>query len=282
MDDYTNRFMAAVPVLEYLALNLLAAILILVLGWMGSIFAGRAVRRLVMRSRHIDPTVIPMAQTVTVWVVRVFVIVAVLARFGVQTTSIIATLGAIGLAIGLALQNTLQNVAAGIMLLILRPLRAGESVSIVGKADGTVEEIGLFLTRLVQSDGTYITLPNSMIWGNPVINFSRNTARRMDVEARVRYGDDLELALLKLRELVQEHAQVLDQPAPQVMVTEHRDSAIIVNLRVWARVNDYWSVRFDLQRRIPEVLQRAGLNLPIPISEVQARSVPATEGDEGA
>lgn len=282
MDDYTNRFMAAVPVLEYLALNLLAAILILVLGWMGSIFAGRAVRRLVMRSRHIDPTVIPMAQTVTVWVVRVFVIVAVLARFGVQTTSIIATLGAIGLAIGLALQNTLQNVAAGIMLLILRPLRAGESVSIVGKADGTVEEIGLFLTRLVQSDGTYITLPNSMIWGNPVINFSRNTARRMDVEARVRYGDDLELALLKLRELVQEHAQVLDQPAPQVMVTEHRDSAIIVNLRVWARVNDYWSVRFDLQRRIPEVLQRAGLNLPIPISEVQARSVPAAEGDEGA
>lgn len=282
MDDYTNRIMAAMPVLEYLALNLLAAILILVLGWMGSIFAGRAVRRVVMRSRHIDPTVIPMAQTVTVWVVRVFVIVAVLARFGVQTTSIIATLGAIGLAIGLALQNTLQNVAAGIMLLILRPLRAGESVSIVGKADGTVEEIGLFLTRLVQSDGTYITLPNSLIWGNPVINYSRNNARRMDVEARVRYGDDLELALQKLRELVQEHAQVLDQPAPQVMVTEHRDSAIIVNLRVWARVGDYWNVRFDLQRRIPEVLQRAGLNLPIPISEVQARSVPATEGDEGA
>src|SRR5699024_4877861 len=121
-------------------------------------------------SHSIDPTIVPIAESVVVWTIRLLVLLAVLARFGVETASVIALIGAAGLAIGLALQNTLQNIAAGIMLLLLRPLRAGEFVSVVGKGDGTVDEVGLFLTRFVQVDGVQFTLPNSSIWGNPIIN----------------------------------------------------------------------------------------------------------------
>jgi len=164
------------PALEYVIFNLLAAILILILGWAASVVAGRLVRKLLKRTRHVDHTVIPVVERSTVWLLRIFVIIAVLARFGVQTASLIAVLGTAGVTIGLALQNTLQNVAAGMMLLILRPLRAGDTVSVVGKADGRVEEIGLFLTRLTQEDGTTIWLPNSLIWGSPILNYGRKTA----------------------------------------------------------------------------------------------------------
>src|SRR5690349_4429422 len=119
------------PTIEFLALNLVVTLAILVIGWTASSFAGRSVQNLAKRSPRIDPTIVPMVYTVTVWAIRIFVVIAVLARFGVQTASIIAVLGAAGLAVGLALQGTLQNIAAGIMLLALRPLRAGEYISVV-------------------------------------------------------------------------------------------------------------------------------------------------------
>jgi len=173
MESMSAHAAGFAPALEYLIFNLLAAILILILGWAASAFAGHLVRKLLKRTRHIDHTVVPAIERSTVWLLRIFVLIAVLARFGVQTASLIAVLGAAGVTIGLALQNTLQNVAAGMMLLVLRPLRTGETVSIVGKADGSVEEIGLFLTRLTQEDGTTIWLPNSLIWGSPILNYSR-------------------------------------------------------------------------------------------------------------
>jgi small-conductance mechanosensitive channel len=261
------------PAMESLALNLLFAVLILVVGWAVSSFLGRSVRKLASKSSRIDPTIVPMMYTVTVWTVRAFVIIAVLARFGVQTASIIAVLGAAGLAIGLALQGTLQNIAAGIMLLALRPLRAGEFISIVGKADGTVDEVGLFLTRLIQADGIHISLPNSTVWGNPIINYSRNNSRRLDIEVGVRYGDDLELALRELEKLVAGHAKVLQDPAPQIMVTGYRESSTIVNIRAWANVSDYWELRYDLYRNALQTLQRAGLQLPVPLREVTAKTL---------
>ncbi|NGM88701.1 mechanosensitive ion channel family protein [Parapusillimonas sp. SGNA-6] len=263
------------PTIEFLALNLVVTLAILVIGWTASSFAGRSVQKLAKRSPRIDPTIVPMVYTVTVWAIRIFVVIAVLARFGVQTASIIAVLGAAGLAVGLALQGTLQNIAAGIMLLALRPLRAGEYISVVGKGDGTVAEVGLFLTRLVQFDGVHLTLPNSLVWGNPIINYSRNATRRLDVEVSVRYGDDLELALRELGNLIRNHEYVLAEPKPQVMVTEYRESTTVVNMRVWVAADKYWELRFDLYRNALQVLSRAGLKMPIPVREVQAKTVDA-------
>lgn len=263
------------PTIEYLALNLVVTTAILIIGWTASSFAGRSVQKLAAKSPRVDPTIVPMVYTVTVWAIRIFVIVAVLARFGVQTASIIAVLGAAGLAIGLALQGTLQNIAAGIMLLALRPLRAGEYISVVGKGDGTVAEVGLFLTRLIQFDGVHLTLPNSLVWGNPIINYSRNATRRLDVEVSVRYGDDLELALRELGNLIRTHEYVLAEPKPQVMVTEYRESTTVVNMRVWVAADKYWELRFDLYRNALQALSRAGLKMPIPVREVQAKTVDA-------
>lgn len=273
MVEKLKELTALMPAVEYLVINLAITLVILVLGWTASSFAGRSVQKLAARSPKVDPTIVPMVYTVTVWSIRIFVIVAVLARLGVQTASIIAVLGAAGLAVGLALQGTLQNIAAGIMLLALRPLRTGEYVSVVGKGDGTVAEVGLFLTRLIQIDGIHLTLPNSLVWGNPIINYSRNATRRLDIEVSVRYGDDLELALRELGFLVQNHEHVLSEPKPQVMVTGYSDSTTTVTMRVWAAVDNYWDLRFDLYRNALQALGRAGLNMPIPVREVQAKTV---------
>lgn len=267
--------MASLPWLETMALNLFFAIITLVVGWWFSNFVGNWIRKIAQRSTHIDFTVVPMAQALATWTIRVFVVVAVLARFGVQTASIIAVLGAAGLAVGLALQNTLQNIASGIMLLLLRPIRAGEYVSIVGKGDGTVLEVGLFITEFQQVDGVKFVLPNNLIWGNPIINYSRNETRRMDIALGVRYGDDLDKAIAVLNDLVTNHEKILQDPAPMVFVSAYKDSTVVVNLRAWTNTADFWNVHFELNRVALQRLLEAGLSEPIPVREVVSLERPA-------
>lgn len=271
MEDFFDQASTLIPRLFDLSVNLLIAIVILVLGWWLSATIGRLVRRAATRSNRIEPTIVPMMATTSIWTIRVFTLIAVLARFGVQTTSLIAVLGAAGLAIGLALQGTLQNIAAGIMLIALRPLRAGEYVAVPnGGPQGTVEEVGLFLTRLTQFDGVYISVPNSALWSSTLINYSRNPTRRLDLEVPVRYGDSLDLALEQLRRLLDEHPLVLSEPAPQVMVTEYRDNGLVVNLRMWTNNAKYWELRFDMYYKARQILDAAGLRAPVPVREIQS------------
>nr|WP_322997008.1 mechanosensitive ion channel domain-containing protein [Castellaniella sp.] len=260
------------PDLSSMAVHLAVTLVILIIGWMVSNLLGRWVSRLTNHSARVDPTVIPIVRSVTVWTVRTVVLLAVLARLGVQTASLVAMLGASALAIGLALQGTLQNFAAGIMLLVLRPVRAGEFVSVEGKGMGTVDEIGLFMTRLVQTDGIHLLLPNSLVWGNPIVNYSRNKTRRLDVMVAVRYDDDLDAALAALQNLTAQHQGLLSDPVPQVMVMEYRDSTVMLNIRAWANADAYWDVLFDLQRQAPQALRQAGLRSPIPLREVRTLS----------
>ncbi|MEO6986225.1 MAG: mechanosensitive ion channel domain-containing protein [Paralcaligenes sp.] len=269
MVSSVHQFLSWIAGLDSIGLNLIIAIAMLIVGWIVSDILGAGVRKASARSSKVDPTIVPVVRSVVVWTVRGFTLIAVLARFGVQTASIIAVLGAAGLAIGLALQGTLQNIAAGIMLLALRPLRVGEYVSIVGKADGTVEEVGLFLSHFRQADGIQITLPNSLVWGNPIVNYSRNATRRLDFQVGVRYGDNLELAMETLRGLIEHHKLALSEPKPQVMVNEYRDSTVMINIRVWAKSSDYWNLNFDLYQSAREALENAGLDLPIPVREVR-------------
>uniref|UniRef100_UPI003F659377 mechanosensitive ion channel family protein n=1 Tax=Castellaniella ginsengisoli TaxID=546114 RepID=UPI003F659377 len=281
MMEQLQAFWAGIPDLSGMAINLGMTLAILVIGWAISSLLGRWMRRIADRSPRIDPTIVPMVRSVTIWAVRIVVLLAVLARLGVQTASLVAMLGASALAIGLALQGTLQNFAAGIMLLVLRPVRAGEFVAIGGQGSGTVDEIGLFMTRFVQVDGIHILLPNTLVWGSPITNYSRNKTRRLDMMLGVRYDDDLEAALTALQALVDQHEGILADPAPQVMVMEYRDSTIMVNIRAWTPADQYWDVYFDLHRHAPQALRQAGLRSPIPLREV--KSVPApVEKDKAA
>ncbi|CAM3526597.1 mechanosensitive ion channel domain-containing protein [Bordetella sputigena] len=263
-----DGFAAMIPTMVDLGLNLLWGVVTLGLGWWIAGVLGRWVRRLAQRSDRIDRTIVPMFCTTVVWAVRIFTLIAVLAQLGVQTASIIAVLGAAGLAVGLALQGTLQNIAAGIMLLILRPIRAGEYIALSSGNEGTVEEVGLFLTRLVQGDGIHVTLPNSTIWNATITNYSRNATRRFDMAVGIRYGDDLDLAMTTLRDLVDTHPLALQTPAPDVRVFEYRDNVVIVNTRVWAESSRYWEFRWDLLHKTRLALDAAGLRPPVPVREV--------------
>jgi len=262
----------SLPWIEAFVINLVIAILILIIGWWVANAAGSAVRKAAQRSTRIDPTIVPIAQSVVEWAIRIFVIIAVLARFGVQTASVIAVLGAAGLAIGLALRNTLQNIAAGVMLLILRPIRTDEFVSVVGKGDGTVQEIGLFLTRFVQVDGVHFTLPNSAVWGSTIINYSRNETRRLSIDIAVRYGDDMELAQKTLKDLLDGHEHVLNEPEPIVVMTAHEDDHAIFTMRCWTKTSHFWGVRFELYQVSLERLAKVGIKDPFPVRELVDQS----------
>jgi len=269
MDEAVKEFYIWAPRLMDMGINLLVALLILGIGWWVSSLLGNWVRRGATRSPKIDPTIVPMFSTTVMWAVRIFTVIAVLARFGVQTASLIAVLGAAGLAVGLALQGTLQNIAAGIMLLILRPIRAGEYIALSSGADGTVEEVGLFLTRLVQGDGIHMTLPNSTVWNATITNYSRNKTRRLDIPVPVRYGDDLDAVVAKLQQIVDARPDALKDPAPQVKVFDYKENGVTVNVRVWAESSKYWELRWSLYQEIRRSLEEAGFQAPIPLREIQ-------------
>jgi small-conductance mechanosensitive channel len=269
MDEAVKEFYVWAPRMMDMGINLLVALLILGIGWWVSSLLGGWVRRAATRSPKIDPTIVPMFSTTVIWAVRIFTVIAVLARFGVQTASLIAVLGAAGLAVGLALQGTLQNIAAGIMLLILRPIRAGEYIALSSGADGTVEEVGLFLTRLVQGDGIHLTLPNSTVWNATITNYSRNKTRRLDIPVPVRYGDDLDAVVSKLQQIVDARPDGLKDPAPQVKVFDYKENGVTVNVRVWADSDKYWDLRWSLYQEIRRSLEEAGFQAPIPLREIQ-------------
>lgn len=270
MQETIDNMGAMLPHFFDLGMSLAVALLILIIGWWVSSILGRWVRRAATRSPRIDPTIVPMFQTSVVWAVRIFTVIAVLARFGVQTASLIAVLGAAGLAVGLALQGTLQNIAAGIMLLILRPLRTGEYIGLSNGTEGTVQEVGLFLTRLVQADGIHISLPNSVVWAATITNYSRNVNRRCDIPVIIHYADNLDEAIQRLQGLVNAHPLVEKEPAPIVRPIEYRDNGTVVNVRMWTKAATYWDLRWDLFQQIRSQLREAGFRPPIPVREIQA------------
>lgn len=254
---------AATPYL----IDLVAAVVLLSVGWVFAGWVQRAVRSSLERVARLEPTFrAPIASTAR-YAVLVFVVIAVLAKFGVQTTSLLAVLGAAGLAIGLALQGTLSNIAAGMMLLFLRPFRTDEYIDADGIA-GTIREVGLFTTELSTYDGVYLSVPNAQLWNRPIKNFSRLPTRRLDLAVGIGYGDDIDAAMAALAEELAKDERVLSDPAPQVMVKELAESSVNVNLRCWTRAGDYWNLLFDLTRRSKQRLDAEGITIPFPQRDV--------------
>src|SRR5690606_9151634 len=259
--------------------SVLGAIILIIAGFIVAGALQRWTYRGLGRFPSFDETLRRFLSKVIRYSVLVLVGVTVLAQFGVQTASIIAALGAVGLAIGLALQGTLQNIAAGIMLLVLKPFRVGEYIDAGGIA-GTVQEIGLFATELTTFDGVYVLTPNSELWNRAVTNYSRNATRRHDLAIRISFDDDINRACDILMELALADKRVLPAPAPETMVADIGDSAVIVNLRYWTAASDYWSVRFDLNKAAKLAFDKNGITIPYPQQSVHytprdASSAPA-------
>jgi small conductance mechanosensitive channel len=243
-----------------------------------SYLVSKAFRRLIDRtSEHLasklDPTLIPVLITTATYSVYIIGAVLILDIFGVNTTSIIALLGAAGLAIGLALKDTLSHIAAGIMLLILRPFHTGDFIQF-DSTMGTVREINLFTTVLESADGLYLFTPNSIIWGSNITNFTRNHKRRMDIVVGISYSDSIEAGLGVLRQIAAAESRFLPEPAPQVMVLSLGDSSVNLQLRGWASTDDYWQTYWDLNQRVKLEIEQAGLTIPFPQVSLHVESTP--------
>ncbi len=248
-------------------IRVIAGIAILIVGWMIAKSLSGITRRTLAKSKHVDEMLSGFFAKLVKYLVMAVVIIAVLNQFGVQTTSLIAVLGAAGLAIGLALQGTLSNVAAGVMLLIFRPFKIGQYVEIGGQG-GTVKELSLFTTELATPDNVQVIMPNASVWGSPVVNYSHHDTRRIDFILGISYDDDIDKALAAAKHVVDGEARVLPDPEPMFVVSELADSSVNLIARIWVNAPDYWAVKFDLTKRFKEHLEAAGLTIPFPQRDV--------------
>ena len=260
--NFSNEFPTIIQLAIDWSINFLAAVITLIIGIWFSSRVSIWIRETLIKVDKLDPTLPPVAGSVIRYALLVVTIVAVLAQFGVNTTSIIAVLGAAGLAIGLALQGTLSNVAAGVMLLFLRPFKVGNWIE-AANVSGTVREIGLFTTTIDTFDNVYISIPNSTIWSSTIINHSRYNTRRMDIDIGVSYEADIDFVLETLLTLSNDE-RVLKKPSPQGLVVNYGDSSITVRLRLYAKNNVYWGLYWDLMKRTKSVLDEAKIEIPFP------------------
>ena len=247
--------------------SIVGAIILLIAGYVVAGVAERWAYAGLGKFRGFDETLRRFFSKAARYAVLILVGITVLAQFGVQTASIIAALGAAGLAIGLALQGTLQNIAAGIMLLVLKPFRVGEYVE-AGDVAGTIEEIGLFATQVKRIDGLFILAPNSELWNTPVTNYTRNPLRRYDLTIGIGYDDDIDLAQETLAGLAEGDARVLEDPAPATFVIELGDSAVGITLRYWTATPDWWQTRLDLTKAAKQAFDQKGISIPFPQQDV--------------
>jgi small conductance mechanosensitive channel len=242
------------------------ALAIFVIGRMVVAIIMRGVTRL-MENRKIDPTLIGFVTSIIRWGLLLFVIIASLSQLGIDTTSLIALLGAAGLAIGLALQNSLSNFAAGVMLIVFRPFTRGDYVE-AGGASGTVDSVGIFTTTLTTPDNKEVIVPNGAIMSDNITNYSARPTRRVDMVFGIAYGDDLRAARAILEEIIQADERVLADPAPMVTVGELADSSVNFLVRPWVKSGDYWDVLWETTEKVKLRFDEAGISIPFPQVEM--------------
>jgi len=247
-------------------LQVIGAIVVLIVGRMIAGMIRSGIARSLERAKT-DPTLIPFFSSGAYYMVLAAVVIAVLSLFGVETTSLIAVLGAAGFAVGLALQGTLANFAAGVMLLVFRPIRVGDFVEVAG-ASGSVKEIGVFTTTMHTGDNIRITIPNGEIFGTTIKNYSANDTRRNDILVGISYDDDIGNAIDTIKRVLAADERVLAEPEPLVAVMEMGDSSVNIVVRPWCASGDYWPLRFDLMRALKEQLEAAGCSIPYPQSDI--------------
>lgn len=243
-------------------ISAVTAILILVLGIWGARILRGTTRKILIK-RQLEPTLVKFGTNFLYGALVIFVITAALNNLGIQTTSIIAVLGAAGLAVGLALQSSLSNFAAGIMILIFHPFKVGDFIE-GGGVMGTVEELGVFITRLKTPDNKAIFIPNGKLSGDNITNFTRNDTRRMDLVIGVGYGEDVRKVKKVLEDIVSEEERFLKDPAPVVAVLELADSSVNFAVRPWVPTSEYWNVYWDLMEKIKLRLDEEGIEIPFP------------------
>jgi small conductance mechanosensitive channel len=275
MSDASTQEMiqAGMELLVAYGLRVVGAIVLLLVGRMVAGALRKGVRSAMTR-RKVDETLIPFASGIVYYLALAVVLIAVLGLFGIETTSLIAVLGAAGLAVGLALQGTLSNFAAGVMILIFRPFKLGDFVETAGST-GSVKEIGIFTTTLATPDNKKVIVPNSAAFGGTITNYSAYGTRRNDMVIGISYDDDIGRAVEIIRGILASDERVLKDPESVVAVGGLGDSSVDLIVRPWCNASDYWGVRSDVTRRMKEELEAAGCSIPYPQRDLHVLPPPA-------
>ncbi|MBT3146750.1 MULTISPECIES: mechanosensitive ion channel family protein [Neptunomonas] len=248
------------------AINIVMALAVFIIGRLVISIILAVINKLLGKTK-MDSMLVNFVMSIMYALLLLFVIVASLDQLGVNTSSLIALVGAAGLAIGLSLQDSLKNFAAGVMLVVFRPFREGEFVEVNG-ISGTAERITIFNTIMRTGDGREVTIPNGPIYGNVITNFSRRDTRRVDMVFGIGYDSDLLKAKAILKEIVETDERVLSEPAPLVAVQELADSSVNFVVRPWAKTSDYWDVYRDTMEKVKLRFDAEGISIPFPQMDV--------------
>lgn len=242
-------------------LKLMSALAIMIAGWV----VGGWLKVRIKKVKQLDETIASFLGGVVKYGVLSVAFVAVLGQFGVETASLLAVMGAAGLAIGLALQGTLSNVAAGTMLLILRPFSVGDYIEF-GSMGGSVKSLGLFGTELATVDNKYVFAPNSSIWGSEIVNYSRNKQRRQDITVGISYSDDINKAFKTIQRVLKKEKRLIETKGkePLIAVEAMNASSVDIKVRIWTKTDDFFGVQWDLLKNIKEALDEDGITIPFP------------------
>ncbi len=262
-----------------MGINVIIALAILFAGWT----LGKQASNTIHRINKLDGTLKTFLGGASKYTIFAISIIMVLQQFGVQTASLIAVLGAAGLAIGLALQGTLSNVAAGVMLLLLRPFNVGDFIS-CGGTTGTVKSLGLFASELSTPENIYIFVPNSQLWNADIQNFSRNTTRRQDIVFGISYADDINKAFKTIEKAIAKDeriSQVKDKE-PMIMVTNLGDSSVDITLRIWANTSDTFKLKVETIKAVKEALDKDGISIPFPTRTIEMHNAAANESSKAS
>ncbi len=264
LDPIVEQLMA---VLATYGLNVIGALVILLIGlW----FAGR-VRKMVLRvfARYdeLDPMLGRFVSSLARYLVIIVTVLAVLAKFGVETTSLLAVFGAAGLAVGLALQGTLSNLAAGVMLLVFRPFKIGDFVEVAG-LNGTVKAVSLFVTELASPDNIQRLVPNGEVWGAAISNYNAHPTRRVDFVFGIAYDASIDAAMSIIRSNIEQDSRIHKDPEPVIVVSNLGDSSVDITVRVWSETSNYWGIKFEMTKAIKEAFDTDGISIPFPTRTV--------------
>ena len=267
--DLNQLIETMMPTLVTYGINIVAALAILIFGlWLAGRIANM-INRAMDRTGRVDRTLSLFLSSLVKYIVIVVTVLAVLAQFGVEITSLLVVFGSAGLAIGLALQGTLSNVAAGVMLLLFRPFKVGDFVEVGGQS-GSVKAVGLFVTELATGDNVQIIMPNGQVWGASLKNYSYHPTRRVDLVMGVSYDDDIDKAIGIIKEVVEADERSHKDPEPLYVVGNLGDSSVDITVRVWCASGDYWPLKFDLTKKIKEAFDAGGISIPFPSRTVYA------------
>lgn len=252
--------------LIFYGLKIVAALVILIVGrWIARMIQGMTAR--ILTRRNIDTTIVSFVGHLTYIVLLTFVVIAALAQLGIQTTSFIAVIGAAGLAIGLALQSSLANFAAGFLMILFKPFKAGDYIE-GGGAAGTVEKIEVFTTTLNTVDNKVVIIPNAKMMGDNIINYSTKEIRRVDLDFKVSYGDDIDKVRKCIQDVINSDTRILKDPEVAILVKDLADSSVVIQLRAWVKGTDYQGTYFDVLEAVKKRFDTQGISIPFPQRDV--------------